>query len=167
MKRTLLLTACVAGLIGQALAADDLKTFLMKDMPKMEKAFLTGDVSYFDKASTADFTMTEMGRTMTKKESLQQMAEMNKMYKMTKVKVKILSAVTKGNKGTAKTTMHTEMVSLPAKKGDKTHVITTESYYTETYVRVGNSWKIQKIVPTKPGKMLMDGKPFDPPKMGG
>lgn len=166
MKR-ILMTAATAALFVSALAATDLKTFLLRETPKMEKAFMTGDVSYFEKISTKDFTMTEMGQTVDKKTSLDQMKQMNQMMKMKKIKTKLVSAVTKGNVGTAVTTMYAEATMAPMKKGDKSHKMVTEAFYTETWVRVGNGWKVQKIVATKPTKMLMDGKPFDPSKMGG
>jgi hypothetical protein len=154
-------------MLGQVQAADDLKTFLNKESGNLERALLKGDMSYFDRMSTPDFTMTEMGRTSDKKTSLKEMEQMNKMFKMTKVKVRLLSLTTKGDTGIAKTSMHAEMDMMPAKKGDKVHKLVSDAIYDETWVRVGNTWKLKKIVAPTPAKMTMDGKPFDPSKLGG
>jgi hypothetical protein len=35
----------------------------------------------------------------------------------------------------------------------------------ETWVRAGSGWKLRKLEEQGQGKMLMDGKPFDPSKM--
>jgi hypothetical protein len=147
----------------------DFKKFLDSVIPKLVKAFKTADVKFFETISTADFTETEMGQTVNKKQAMDQMKAMNKMGKVTECSFKVLSAKAANGKGTATTEGHSTMVVKPTKKGDKSHTMKVDMWYVENWVKAGNGWKIKSLTmdPKHPMKMTMDGKPMDPSKMGG
>jgi hypothetical protein len=56
-------------------------------------------------------------------------------------------------------------MDMPGPNG-KPQKMEMHTFTTETYKKVGNKWLVHKIVETKPSMMLMNGKPFDPSKMG-
>jgi hypothetical protein len=169
MKRTMMigLAAMAAASAFSYDATKDFKSFLMRTMPKVEKAFLKGDTTFFDKISTDDFTDTEMGQTMNKKQSMAQMKQGMAMMKPSVCDLKLLSCSVKGGVGMAQTMMHMVATMMPMKKGDKAHKMVMDMWENETWVKSGSGWKIQKIAQAKPMKMTMDGKPADPSKMGG
>lgn len=135
-------------------------------MPKLVRAFETKDVAFFDRISTADFTEKYMGRTMTKKEAMAQMKTEMASVKAIKCSFKILSAKVMGNTGIAMTAGHMTMTSKPMGK-EKSHKMVMDMWEKETWVRSGNGWKIKSLEEAKPMKMMVDGKPMDPSKMGG
>lgn len=147
-------------------ASAEFKKYVSSMMPKILRAIEKCDADFFDKISTSDFTMTEMGRTANKAQSLAEMKQMGQMVKSMKGSMKLLTAKVVDGKGIATTYGKYHSVMKPDQTG-KSHTMDLEIWYTETWVKSGNGWKIQKMVATKPGKMLMDGKPMDPSMMGG
>lgn len=169
MRRTLLIL-CVASLAATSLAADansDFKRFMRRMMPQMERAFNRKDVVYLDKISTSDFTDTAMGRTMSKAESLKEMKVAYAQAKSVRAKFKILAMSASGNSGVAMTSGHVVMITKPRGGKDKSHRMVMDVWEKQTWIRSGKTWKIQKNEQTKPTKSTVDGKPFDPSKMGG
>jgi hypothetical protein len=168
MKR-LLLVLCCAVVSASAFCFDansDFKKFMTRTLPKIERAFRNKDLSFFKTIAASDFSETMGGKTTTFEESMKEMKEGFAMSKSMMMKTKLISSKVNGNVGTAVTFGHMVMVTKPA-KGDKSHRIVMDMSGTETWVRSGKGWKIKSIVWKAPMKSTMDGKPFDPSKMGG
>ncbi len=148
-------------------ANSDFKKFMTSMIPKVEKAFKTGDLKFFEDISTADFTEKEMGKTYTKAESMAQMKQGLAMGKPSEVKFKLMSSKVMGNTATAVTSGHMVMMMKAQKPKDKAHRMVMDMWEKQTWVKDGKAWKIKMIEEAKPSKMTMDGKPMDPSKMGG
>lgn len=169
MKRAIIIL-CAASLAGNAFSADgnsDFKRFMLRTIPKLERAFDHKDLSFFEKISTADFTETEMGQTYTKAQSMSQMKAGNNQAKSIHAKFKLLTSSVSGNTAMAMTFGHITTVMKPHGPKDKAHRMSMDMWGKETWVRSGKSWMIQKLEEAKPSKMTMDGKAIDPSKMGG
>ena len=170
MKRLVSVVFAAAVVVGSAFAHDanaDFKKFLTGMLPKVVKAFETKNVKFFDSISTADFTETEMGKTMNKAESMAGMSQMFKSAKTIKCSFKLDSSSVKGDTGTAMTSGRMTAIMNPTKPKGKPSTMVADMWMKETWVKDGKGWKIKHIDEAKPSKMTMDGKPFDPSKMGG
>ena len=148
-------------------ATADFKKFLMSEGQKSMKAFADKNIKYFETMSTADFTMTERGQKMDKKSSMAGLKQWFGMMKSIKASFKLTSAKSDGKTGVA--TMTSTMVgwTKPTANDKKSHKMEMTGYEKQTWVKKGSSWKLKSIEEAKPGKMTMDGKPFDPSMMGG
>lgn len=157
------------GLAVSSLAFDavsDFKAYLKKFEAGVVKAFATKNSAYFGQISTPDFTYTDAtGRKMTKKESIAQMKAMFDQTGAAKASFKSSGHAVRGNIGTANY-IGTFVMTSKGPDG-KSHTMAMTSYTKETYKKIGAKWFVHAIVETKPGKMTMDGKPFDPSQMGG
>jgi hypothetical protein len=168
--KQLLVIACGASLMTSALAFDansDFRKFAEGMLRKAENAFNTKNISFFEKSATADFTEKEMGRTVKRADALAEMKSMFSMAKSVNCKFKLLSTKASGNTGIIMTSGHCVMVMMPSKPKAKPSTMVVDMWEKETWVRDGKSWKIKMIEEAKPSKMTMDGKPYDPSKMGG
>jgi len=166
MKRLTLWILGGAMLSSFAAARDtdsEFKAFMKATIPKLEKAFDTMDLGFFDKISTADFTDKANGQQTKKAEMLAQMKQQFAMTKTLKSNFKLLSTKASGNTGVAMTWAKATMTTKPQGK-EKSHTMVVEMWEKQTWVRDGKSWKIKLLEATKPVKMTMDGKPS---KMGG
>jgi len=167
--RSVFLATLTMGLAVSSLAFDavsDFKAYLKKFEAGVVKAFATKNHKFFETISTPDFTYTDAsGRKMTKKESIAQMKGMFDSMGPAKASFKSSGHAVKGNTATANYVGHFVM----SQKGPdgKAHKLEMTSYTKETYKKVGAKWLVHSMVETKPGKMTMDGKPFDPSQMGG
>lgn len=161
----------VFALAGASASAGDTNATFKKWLNGFNKqaaaAYARKDASFFDKCTTADFSYTDaMGKKEDKKTSMMHMKEMFAMSESVKAGFKILGTSVKGNTATANFQGSFTIVSKPGEDGKK-HKMDMTAFTIESYKKSGKGWLIQKIVETKPGKWLMDGKPFDPSKMGG
>lgn len=140
----------------------ELKAYLTKRMPEMDKAFATKDVKFFESSSTPDFTYTDItGQTAKKKASIDSLKMMFSTASNIKCKSTILSVKAANDKGTVKASQD---FSCDMKLGDqKTHKMTMKSTYTETWKKVKGMWLVSSIKEDK-ATMTLDGKPFDPTK---
>lgn len=167
MKRFTSIVLAFAALTTFASARDansDFKRFLKQLLPKLEKAFATKDASWFDKMTTPDFTEVMMGQTMTKQQAMAGMKQQFQTVESCKAKFQILTAKVVNGKGLASAKGNFIMIMKPG-ADKKKHTMTMSMKTKETWVRSGNAWKLQKLEEQGQGKMLMDGKPFDPSKM--
>jgi hypothetical protein len=146
---------------GDSLA--DFKKFLAAEEPKAAKAFETENIGYFTACTTPDFTMTAMGKTTKKKESLQSLKMFFDMASNIKASFKMGKVTASADVGTVDTEGNTTYDMTGPDK--KTHKGTMMEWYTETWKKQGNSWKLSKMVSTRPPKMTMDGKPMNPNMM--
>lgn len=111
-----------------------------------------------------DFTMTMMGKTQTRDEALASLKQWFSMMKTLHASMQVVKVVHKGNTDivTDKFRMTGTMMMGPKKTGKYVDTGTE----TCTWTKMGNHWMMQKMVSVGE-KMTMDGKPFDPNKMGG
>lgn len=170
MLRIVTLTTGCA-LFGAAALAfgpdEDYAKFMKAELPKLEKAFNTKDIGYFQKNSTDDFVSKENGRTMNKKESLAQMKQMFGMAQAIKTNFKVVSSSVKGNLGTAMVEGDAILHMKPMKAGEKGQTWQIHMWEKEVWQKVGKTWKMKSIEQSKPPTMKIDGKVVDPTKMGG
>ncbi len=114
---------------------------------------------------TSDFKYTEAGQTQTYDQMFANIKQGLGMYsKVTKAKATIKTFKQKGNSAWALTSH--SMAGTVMGQDKKPHKMTFNGDAAETYVKQGKTWKMSKMEWGK-NAMLMDGKPFDPSKMGG
>ncbi len=155
-------TVCVAN-------ADSLKSTVEAMNKKVNAAIVKLDVKAFVAATkpycTKDFKHTEYGRSTGYDEMVATMktglASIKKMKSSTTVVKKVEE---KGGKGTVWTVHRSEGTMMGPDK--KAHKFTMDGESTSTYVKEGKVWKVSSMTWTK-SDMKMDGKTFDPSKMGG
>jgi hypothetical protein len=160
------------GIATVALALDatsDFKAYLAKLEPQVEKAFKNKNAAFFQQVSTPDFKYVDaQGNVENKEQSMASMKQMFGMAKSVSAKFKRLSATAKGNQGTA--SYEGKFNIVMAGPDGKMQNMAMSTYTRETYRKVGSKWLVSKIQETKPGKMTMNGKPFNPgppPSKGG
>jgi len=135
------------------------------ETPTMERAMEKGDVSFFDKISSDDFTYTMDGQTSNKKDSLDQMKQMFGKVKKISYHYKPTSFKVDGDMATV---TGSESMTAWMKPGPdkKKHVMRAKGKTVEAWKMVDGKWLITSI--TENGsKMTMDGKPMDMSQMGG
>ena len=120
---------------------------------------------------TPDFkSKTLDGRTMTGKEMVEQMKMEGANSKVNKFDIKINKMTVKGKMASVDTlfevgTTMTDTSGMMGPKGKK-HKITGTGAVHNDLAKTKDGWKF-KNMEQKSMKMMMDGKPFDPSKMGG
>ena len=158
-------------LCGFATAQDqtaEFRAFLSGGAAKMKKAFESKDTAFFKNSSTDDFTYKSFGMPAQKKaQAIGGLQQMFGMMKKIEVSFKLVSASAKNGKGTAVLTSVMTTWTNPTPTDKKSHKMVAKSYETESWVKKNGKWMISGIVETKKGTYTMDGKPFDPSKMGG
>lgn len=173
MKRTLKTSfalGATAALAALSLAvAGELEAFLTAEMPKSKRAFETKNVGYFEAVSTPDFTYTDIaGKTQKKKEAIAGLKMMFDQSQSIKATMKLVSITENAGGGIVVVDNHYDTVTKPG-PDKKSHRMEMSMTTKETWVKSGRKFKLKKIVETKVGKMLMDGKPMPaggPPPQG-
>lgn len=158
----------LVGLVAFA-SADSLKEQINASGVKIGNAMKKKDMKAFEKivkaGVTSDFKYIENGQSMTFDQMFQMMkSSFTMMDKVTTAENKILSLKESGKSATAKV-RHT-MAGTMKLQDNKVHKFTMTGVSHDTYKKVGKEWKMS-IMDWKESKMTMDGKPFDPTKMGG
>lgn len=164
-KYALTLAALCLAAAGMA----DLRSEVMAVNNKIIAAIKARDADAFAKivkaCTTKDFKYVEMGRTMGLNEMIMGMRQgMTQMKDLKRADVKIVSVKEMGSKGTAKLWHNMEGRMMGQDK--KWHNMGFTGMSTHAFVKVGGEWKMSMMKWGKQ-KMTMDGKPFDPSKMGG
>jgi len=137
-------------------------------VPKLERAFETRDLKFFNAISTPDFVDKEMGSAMTKAQAMEQMKMMFQMAKSINCHFNVMSTSVAGNNATLKASGHIVTVMKPqGPKDKKTHTMVIDMWTKETWVKAGTTWKIKMLEEAKPAKMTMDGKPYNPSMAAG
>ncbi len=171
MKRIITILAGSAVICSLALARDEsseFKKFMAATLPKAKKAFNSKDLKFFETTAAPDFVEKSMGKTVNRQQSMANMKQMFAGAKSMNCWFELQSASAKGGVGIAMTHSRMTAIMNPMKKGDKkTHAMKGEGWTKMTWVKMGKTWKLKMIEDAKPSKMTMDGKPFDPSKMGG
>ena len=166
--KAITLSLTLVGLVAYA-SADSLKEQINTSSVKIGNAMKKKDMKAFEKivkaGITSDFKYIENGQTMTFDQMFQMMkASFTTMDKVTMAETKILSVKESGKTATAKV-RHT-MVGTMKLQDNKTHKFTMTGVSVDSYKKIGKEWKMS-VMDWKESKMTMDGKPFDPSKMGG
>lgn len=169
MNKLAIRAGIMAGLATISVAAfafaGEFKKFIMAETPKGFRAFQMKNLAYFQNVSTDDFVYVGMGgQKQGKKES---MASLKQMFDQAKTIVaggRVKSTTENAKGGAVEMESSYDILLKPGKDG-KTHRMQVQSWTRETWVQVGNAYKVQKIEDLKPSKMMMDGKPMAMPKM--
>lgn len=164
MRKFVTIFAAVA-VCASAMAFDesaDFAKYLKGFMPKLEGAFAKMDVKFFEDWTTDDFTETMMGRTSTKKESMANMRMQLGMTKSMTAKFKVLSSKASKGSGISMTHGVIAMFTKPSGQDKKSHKWEMEVWEKQTWVKVGNAWKLKKLEEAKPMKLKVDGAAIDP-----
>lgn len=147
--------------------ADDTDAFkkeYMASIPKTVAAFKNKDLSYFEKMSTKDFTyVAKVEGAQDKKTAMAGLKQMFGMAKSIEYKPKVLKVSAKG--GAAVVSLEETFNSVVDMGDGKAHKMVTVGWADEHFRKENGKWMLAKIVEPKPGKMTLDGKPFDPSKM--
>lgn len=143
---------------GSAAGPSDFKAFMKAMVPKIQKAFATKDVAFFDSIAAPDFVDKSLGQTLGRRQAMKEMkAEMGSVKSM-KLDMKLVSAEASGGIGRAVTAGNATFTTKPG-KGGKSHVMSMRFIERQTWVRSGSTWKLKVLDETmSDGKM--DGKPM-------
>jgi len=164
--RTLSILLAASFLVVSAQAAT-LKSSILDMNKKVCSALVKGDFKAFEKYTragvTKNFVYTENGKSESYDEMLQQVKQSMSMGKITSANATLLKLDIKGNSATGTTSHTMKVVTKGGDKKNHTMVVTGKSY--ETYVKVGDTWKMSKMA-WGSSKMTMDGHALDPTKMG-
>lgn len=163
-----LIAVTFAALSLVAISSADLKSELKEMNARTGNAMVKGDMKSLEammKAGvTKDFTYTEAGKTMNFSQMMEMMKQSMGAMKVTSAHTDIVTVKEKGNMGVA--TQKRTLTGIMTTPDKKTHKMSFGGMTTDTFVKVGKEWKMQKMVWGK-NTMMMDGKPMDPAKMGG
>ncbi len=167
MKRLLFSFSFV--LLACAAVAGPLQKQFEAQMAKIDKCLLNKDIAGFEKLVkpmvTKDYKHIEMGRTLTYDQMVAEMKQgVGMMNKVTVAKSRFLTFKQTGNTVVAKQSHRMEGTMTGPDK--KSHIMAFVGVSVNTYRKEGGVWKMAIMNWTKQD-MLMDGKPFDPSKMGG
>ena len=124
------------------------------------------DTAFFKASETSDFKMkTGDGKVLNRQQSDAMMAaSFQQMGPVSAVSMKPTSITVKGDTAVAMI-----VSSVTAKVGDAKsgmHSMSQTSTEKHLWLRTPSGWKVRRVETVKE-TMLMDGKPFDPKKMGG
>ncbi len=136
---------------------------------KLHAAMMKKDTDAFAKivkeGVNSDFKYVEDGRSMNFDQMVANMRQgMSQMTKVTASDSKIVSLKEKGNSATA--VMSHRMSGRMIGKDKKSHTTSFSGISTDVFRKQGGQWKMARMS-WKSQKMTMDGKPYDPSKMGG
>ena len=167
MKR--LLFSISFAVLASAVLAGPLQKQFEAQMAKIDKCLLNKDIAGFEKLVkpmvTKDYKHIEMGRTLNYNQMIAEMKQgLAMMGKVTVARSKFITFKQTGNTVVAKQSHRMEGTMTGQDK--KTHTMAFVGTSQNTYRKEGGVWKMA-IMDWKKQDMLMDGKPFDPSKMGG
>lgn len=114
---------------------------------------------------TPDYkSKTETGQTLDGKQQVAMMKQQGAGNKIKKFDIKITKMTVRGKTASVDTSFSATSESKDQK--GKTHVMEMTGGVHNDLVKTKDGWKF-KYMEEKAGTMKMDGKPFDPSKMGG
>lgn len=160
-----ILTLATATVATTALAfgpKEELDAYLKKMLPVAERAFAKEDIEFFKKASTPDFTYTDVsGKTEKKAGAMAGLKTMFDSSSNIKVKMAYSGLTAGGNMGKIHTV---QKWSMDTKGPDgKPAKMSMTMKTDETFKKVGNKWLLHKIVEKGMSDMKMNGKPMGAP----
>jgi hypothetical protein len=129
----------------------------------MKKAMAKGDVSFFDKTSTASFTSTDFGKkSVDKATALSMMKQTFAAVSNLQAKMGVATFKADKKQGVVVATWTYTGKTAPDPKG-KRHQIVIVNKSKETWVKKGSDWLIQSMADVSQSKVSMDGKPVQVP----
>ncbi len=171
MKRiTLFMMVTAMAIVAVAAARDDtqeFKKFYKAGIPMLKKAFKNKDISFFENASSDDFSYKHAdGKIDTKEESMAGLRQMFGISKSIVTSVKVGSIKVQNDQATVtNTTTFSSMMKTGPKGGY--HRMRSTMWMRESWKKSDKGWTLTMIEETRRGKYTMDGKPVDPSKMMG
>lgn len=173
----MVLAGALASAQGKMMQAKPMMRMKMAPMKPMSKAQWQGMYNQaemlFDKKDAdgifrymaPDFSMTMMGQKMNTEQAKASMKQWFGMMKDLHAKMTVTSVMSKANMAMVTDSFHMSghMMNPKTKKWSK---YVDSGMETATWVRMGGKWMMKSLT-MKGEKMTMDGKPFDPSKMGG
>lgn len=170
-----LATALGLSLCSSLVMADEAATLtknMQEGMNKYCAAAVKGDHASMHKLILSNFApnckfVGVDGKTMSLKEWMAAMdMNMKSMKSITKMKLTCSDVKVKGNKATSNETFVMAGTMPNMKDPKKTSKFEVFGASTSVYEKIGGKWLVTTSKDTSM-KMMMDGKPFDPSKMGG
>ncbi len=158
----------VLAVVGSAAQAD-LQSDARSMNNQMTSALKKMDVKSVEKITkqwcSPNFKYTELGRTQTRQEMVTDIKMSFTQIKNVLVSESKIKKITqKGNSGTTTGTHH--MVCDILMPDKKTHKLDYFGISTDVWAKNGKKWQVVSMSMMNL-KMTLDGKPFDPSKMGG
>lgn len=164
------LTSCASLVLADEAA--NLQRAMQDGMNKYCAAVMKGDKAGANKiimgafAPNCKFTGMD-GKTMNLKQWMAAMdMNMKSMKSITKMKLTCSNIKVSGNKATGNESFMMEGTMPNMKDPKKTSKMMVMGTSTSTYEKMGGKWMVVTSKDTSQ-KMMVDGKPFDPSKMGG
>jgi hypothetical protein len=153
---SLIVLGAVLAATSSAAAQSDFKAAMQAMIPKVEKAFETKNMAYFEAIAAPDFVDKSMGQTLNRKQAMAEMKMQVNMTQSMKMHMKLVSAQASGSTGHAVLTGSASFTMKPGKDG-KAHTMTTQFTEHQTWVRSGSGWKL-KVLDEAMSNTKMDGK---------
>jgi hypothetical protein len=131
-------------------------------------AFRSGNskaaVRLLQTTATPDFTTRSRGGQVTTRQQMIRQLQKGPMGipKGGKITMNLVNLKVNGN--TAVSTSARKVTASQKDPQGKSHTFTVNSVSRDSWVKVGNAWKMKKSEEVS-GTMLLDGKPFDPRAM--
>jgi hypothetical protein len=168
MNKALTVFAVALGVVCLA-SAGNLRKDIESANKKIHAAFMKKDIGAFEKitreVTTSDFKYVENGKTETYDDMIAGMKQsFAMMQKMKSADSKILNLSVHGDTGTCET--RHRMVSISEGPDHKAHTMVFSGVSKDGFRKESGEWKMSSMEWVKE-TMTMDGKPFDPSKMGG
>ena len=165
MKRLALVAALVAVTVPVLGQVDKkVEKELQSGYAKVIAAIKKKDANAVMKSMTADATMTEMGRKMTRKEFEPMLREQIKSVDVQSSTIKFSKVTAKGGTANAE---YTETMKGKMKTPDgKTAQLESTSKYKAVFKTVGGEWKLKSSETIGSPEVKLDGKPVNVPPGG-
>jgi hypothetical protein len=150
--------------------ADPLRAQIESSDRKIHACFMRKDADGFAKLVESNvapgFRHIENGRSIDFKTMVSMVKQSFAMFKkVTRSDTVLISLKEKGDRAVA-VTSHV-MAGTVSGPDHKPHTMSFSGRTTDTYVKKGGKWLLSSMDWGSSSKMTMDGKPFDPTKMGG
>jgi hypothetical protein len=131
-------------------------------IPKLERAFETKDIRFFDSVASTGFTYKAFtGEVQKRTDALAGLKQMFAMMDTIDCKFTMGKVSVKGTKATVDATSKFRC-TMQNPQTKKTHKLDTTTYERQSWVKQGGKWMISGIVEYKKPIVLLDGKPVDP-----
>lgn len=146
--------------------AGDTKTEFTKwyraGIPKLEKAFETKDLRFFDSVASTGFTYKAFtGEVQKRTDALAGLKQMFTMMDTIDCKFTMGKVAVKGTGATVDATSKFRC-TMKDPQTKKIHKLDTTTYERQSWVKQGGKWMIAGIVEYKKPIVLLNGKPVDP-----
>lgn len=161
-----MLCAALVAVLALPAAADDRKD-IEALYGKLTRLILTNNAEGTLALETPDFkSKGHDGKVMNGKQLVAQMKQDSAMMKIKTFNIKLAQVSIKGNKADVQTTFTSTAEMMDPSGSGKKHAIGMNGAMSNKLAKTAGGWKFSYLE-EKAGGMTLDGKPFDPSKMGG